>query len=727
MYLDTHNALPKPITNDPSENDNPTNDVIIPCRFPQRLNVAQLSLGSLEIPLAQYNIEKEWQTLYFDEGIDLYVMDPSQESLVQFSIQENMNVYTAQLPPRLNPVIDINPLGPTTSAVFTTQYPHMLDLRGFFNFGEESMKLIDTPLSDPAYLNITNLTTSNAALTILSDTQFQLTWAGPVTFNANPSGVLGYVSTPSIPSPVYLADLVTQALNLVIPGHWSVTYNPCNGKYKLCYVGLTCELQDLSPATLLIPGNNSLPHIMGFGCINVNIPLPFTETKNLSIFDQTRPREPIVQPNNCIESIECSPCRSQIQIDEGNYSPESLMNNLARQLNRFYFDPGCNLSANVPPGPVTTSNPVNFVYSTHCGLCFTLQIPFGLYTPDTFAAFLQSQMIANIPSITVTWNLDSGQFIFSANEDFGLEFDVGTTELAFRMGFYPICHRNNNSYSSTIPFYYPTKGCCGTTIPFRHLSYVYSPLLNSNQRKFIIEVCKTRCINNVGPIVDNGDGTITITTQLQLVPLINLAHGYQVLDVVEITVGGQTYQLTVTRVDSYNQFTVDLGSIPAAVFVGNPTCICLSNSITTNLYFSCVDNDVFAQTLGYTNKCDALWNPTVPTTWIPPACFMLDWPQYVLVELTEPNGATRNMHIWDEDATHTDTLTRILAKVILYPQFRMERSFPFQMYLPDLRIINRVQVRILNPNHSLYRFHGKNWSFTLNFTAIEKSINQLCY
>ena len=720
-YLDTHNAEPKP-----EPDDNLTNNVVVPCRFPNRINVAQISLGSLEIPLAQYNIESDWNTLQFDEGIDLYVLNPKDEGIVQFVINENGVDYVAQLPPRLNPVVSISPMGATHTAIFTTQYPHALALRGFFNWGEP-MKLIDTPINTSTTpLNVNQLTTSNTNLVILSDTQFQLTWTGSsLAFTANPSNILGYVSTPSIPSPVYLAELVTLAFAQVVPGHWKITYDGCTGKYKLCWIGTFCESRDVAPSTLIALGNNSLSHIMGFGCANVPIPLPDTDPVPLA-FD--KPRDLPVLTGNCIQSIECSPCRSQVELDVGNYAPDGLMTNLVRQLNRFYFDPGC----------AYTANPYVLFYSTQCGTCLSLPIPFGMFSPDSLATFLTSSMAPNIPGIQVTWNINTGQFQFSATNDFGLEFDASLTptnvELAYRLGFYPISYRNNNTYTSITPFYLPTKGCCGTSIPDRHLSYVYTfmpqAMLN-NQKRFMMEVSKTRSIKTVGPVTDNGDGTITITTSVNIPPTTPIAHGFQVLDVVEITTTtGKTYELTVTRVDDYHRFTVELGSIPASVFaIPNPLfylCLRLSNAITTNLYFSCVDNNVLARTLGF-NECDYLWSPSTPTTWIAPAMYSLDYPNYVLVEITQPMGATHNMHAWTTSPDHTDTLTSVLAKVILYPQFRMERSFPFHMNIPDLRVITRVQIRILNPDHSLYKLHNRDWSFTLVMHCVEKSITQLCY
>ena len=727
-YLDSHNKEQKAITNEPD--CNPTNDIIIPCRFPDRLAAAQITLGSLELPLTQYNIEKDWQTLYFDEGIDLYVMDVGQEALVQFTIVENGTSFTAQLPPRLNPIISITPLSSSTeTAVFTTQFPHALGLSGFFNWGEP-MKLINTPLYDSS---VNELTPTNTSLTILSPTEFQLTWTtGAVTFEPNEFGVLGYVSTPSIPSPTYLASLVTLALNQVMPSHWNVSYDPVCGKYKLCFVGTVCNINNLSPCTLIIPGTNSLPHIMGFGGVNLNLPLPidggfgsssvtFYENPNspaaLILASQPRLLPDKVQPD-CVQSIECSPCRSQVQIDVGNYNPEYLMNNLSRQLNRFWFDPGCNLSGT--GGAVTTSSAINFIYSTSCGLCYTIVLPFGLYNPTTLSAFLQSQMAVNISGLEVSCNLDTGQFTFSAPGNFGLEFDVSNNELVFRLGFYPLSYRNNNTYSSNIPFYYPTKGCCGTTIPDRQLSYVYSPIVNGNQRKFIVEISKPRSINNVGAITSNGNGTINVTTQLQLSPAVYIAHGFQVLDVVAVTVGGVVYELTVTAVLAYNELTLELGSISPSVFVGQEVCLELSNAIATNLYFTCVGNNILNMVLGY-NSCDALWNSQIPTTWIPPSCYALNWPSYLLFEITQPYGSTRNFHGWKDSPNHTDIIPTILGKVNLYPEFKLERSFPLHMNIPDLRVIEQVKVRLLNPNHTLYQLHGRDWSFTLVFVAAQKT------
>lgn len=745
-YLDTHNAEPKV---DPSHtDDNPTNDVIVPCQFPQRLNVAQVSLGSLELPLAQYNIEHEWSVLNFDEGLDLYVLN-NDDSIVQFTVEEQGVLSTARLPPRLNPITSISPSGVNVTAgdpvTFTTQYPHCLSLRDFFQWGE-AMKIVSTPLAEDDGASppgsYPSALSGSRVITIVDAYTFTVSHEGPnVTFLSPtaPSTIWGYVTTPSIPSPVYLAELVTRALGEVLYAHYKVTYDGCTGQYRLCWVGQACEVGNVAPAYLVYQGSASLGHLMGWPCANVLIPMEGAATA-VSVVAWDKPRDPPSLSSNCLTSSSASLCRSKVQIDVGNYNPDGLMANIARQLNRFYFDPGSN------NGIVLNYSPPQFSFSDQWGVTHTVSIDFGKYSPEMLAAYLQTKMAPFIPDMAVTWDLTQGRFTFASAHDFGLEFNIlpptplepviSAAELAFRLGFYPLSYRNNNTYSSVIPFYYPTKGCCLET---KNLSYVYTPMpqaLLNNQKRFAVELSKPRTIKTVGPVVDNGDGTVTFTTQIYLTAggiYQMIAHGFQVNDVVEVTdPSGVTHEVVVVRVDAYNQFTVDKGSSsittinPITDPVNNYYSLRLSGTIVSNLYFSGLENDVLALTLGF-GRCDALWTEEYPTSWLAPALYCLDYPNYVLVELTQPTGATHNMHPWSTDADHTDTLTNILAKVILYPQFRMERNFPFQMIIPDLRAINRVKIRILNPDHSLYRLHARNFSFTLVFHAVNKSINQLCY
>jgi hypothetical protein len=353
-----------------------------------------------------------------------------------------------------------------------------------------------------------------------------------------------------------------------------------------------------------------------------------------------------------------------------------------------------------------------------------------MYTPEILADFLQAGMAPNIPSISVQWNNATGQMCFEADEMFGLEFDGGTAEtadLAFRLGFLPVCYHNNNLYKSPRPFYIPTKGCCGTTMHDRFLSNRYMVYPINTQRKFAIQPCKTRCYDQVTGVAGSQPGTMLLTTQYGSVgPFLDVAHGYQPNDVIDVTVGGVTYSLVVVNTMlPFNQVEVDLGSIPLATFTGQQLCTCLSGDIAVNLYFArdcAAENSILPHIFGFVEK-DVMWQPEFGDSGIiSPSCFNLDWPSYLLLEVIDPNGATHNQHNWEDD-----NKPRIFGKIILYPQYRMERMFPIQMYLPDLRILNRMKFALLNPDHSLYQLHGKNWSCTIVMHVVEKTINQLCY
>lgn len=707
-YIDSHNREKKL-----EVKNNPTNDIYIPMKFPRKkLPVAQITLGSLELPLSQYTIEQDWSNMYFDEGLNLIVPSQQNESLIQFVIDENGTEVVGQLPPKLNPIIDISP-NPSDAPIFTTLFPHMLNLRSFYNWGE-SIEVVSTPIVDTSF---TKLDSNNLNLRIISDTQFQiLNLPGPVTFSPV-TGLYGYVKSPTIPNPEYLATLVNASLDLESPNHWRVTYNKYNGKFKLKWIGSVCEAKDAYPATLIISTTNSLPSIMGFGNVNLPIPLPQPESKEFKTDFQLIKSTLVPEYKElCLTAHNCYTCKSSITIDKGNYNPNELGANITRQLNRFYFDPGC-----YDPSTMASPPNIELIYSDNCGACQTVVIPYGMYTPDTLAEYIQTQITPTIPSMVVEWNDTTGQFCFSADEMFGLEFDISNTDLIMRLGFMPVCYRNESTYKSPKPFQVPIKGCCASSIPNQFLSYTYSVLLLSTERKYEIQVCKTRCLNSV-TASNNGDGTMTLTTQYGN-PVANIAHGYQPNDIIDITnAGGDTYSLMVVSVESYNQFTVEIGSVLFSEFAGT-LCTCLNGVISGNLYFAqeCrLENPIMPFVLGFLPE-DFLWQPG-QTSFVSSSCFNLDWPNYLLIEITDPDGGTNNNHNWDED-----NKPRVFGKVILYPQYRMERMFPIRMNLPDLRTVSRMKFRFLNPDHTLYKFHGRDWSMTLVMVSLEQSVKLTSY
>lgn len=707
LYLDSHNRAKNVHATEP---DNPTNDIQleIPASI-NRLPVSHIYLSSLEIPLAQKTVESKWNNLYFDEGLDLISSTTEFLDITRFVISENGTMFTAQLPARFNPIIAVDTATIPGATVFTTSYPHRLELREKFTWGEP-MQLISTPLTDPAF---TNLTTTDA-LTILSDTTFQLDTTATYTAFGD---FFGYVLSPTIPSPEYLATLVQAAIDLEIPGHWRIMFSRQTGKFTICYVGLVCDVENITPVQIVIPGSGSLPSIMGFGDFPITIPLQGYRQVNANtnlILDTNNYINNLSDDNaGCLIALNCYRCKTWISVDPGNYNTgESLASNLALQWNRFFFDSACNNAA----------DPVNFVFSNHEGTCFDITITPGMYTPETIAEFLETQMNATDTSsttYTVTWDNTTGQLVFSADAMFGLEFgdlDVNSTSLPARFGFKPVCYRSGTRYASTMPFQTPTKGCCSTNIPDRFISFVYMPVVSSTNQSVSIQKCKTRC--QIATVTDSGNSLVTFVT--------TFAHGYQPNDMVEVTVTstGDVFLLRVLSVPDFQTFVADAGSAPFTGFASEPVTVCFGGNVVGNLYFSAdcnLENQFPGRLLGFLAE-EYLWNVNFPTVWESVTCWELSFPNYLLFEIQQPYGATRNEHEWD-----SDNLSSILGKIILYPQYRMERLFPMNMYLPDLRILKQIRVRLLNPDHTLYQLHGCEWSWTLGLNVIQKSGRLLCY
>jgi len=714
-YLDSVNRNKE--CKDPN---NPTNDVTIPTHLSvQSLGASSFYLGSFELfKLTQYTIESIWQNLLFVEGIDLVIGDVSDLPLREFTIQINHTQYTASIPMLLNPIIDVDTVtSGATMPIFTTLYDHGLTSSILEAWRwNDPIRLISTNVTDT---NITEFTSSNTSLTILNDNQFQLNLgAGAVTWTVNAQGNFGYLYAPSIASPVELANIVTQALATVLDestGPIIITYDIDVGHFKLqvkqpnlgtvCYTGIpqcpdpgVCgsdATTNQDRVTVIIPQQNSLPFIMGFGLKDIDVPS--------------------VAPY-LLEGQFGLQCFSHIAIPVGNYNPTTLTTELYMQWNRLWFDPECEEK-------VGDQQP--FIFSNECGTCFTIPILYGLYSPDTFGETLAHDMNNADPlhrNYTVTWNSDSGTFVFTSDGPvFGLEFDQlsTTNNLPERLGFDRVPYRNQNSYESTNPFFTPINGCCGTTIPSTFLSFIYTPILKSAEGKINIHISKPRCHDFDSLTITNGIARISNSGAVA-----RYAWGFQPNDVVRVrSQTGTTYEFRVTNVVSAFTFEVDIGSVtPANLTAGSTSCACLAGAALTNLLLARRpnNNQLLNRIIGYTDDIGDIMYTELP--FISDTCVNLDHVTYILLDILEPIGDSRAEHFSEEKGNKA----RIFAKIILYPQFRIERLYPMNMYIPETKKIMYLKMRILNPDHSLYQLHGQEWSATLVFLYPQKSAQLIC-
>lgn len=715
---------------------NPTNNIVIPLKMPRsRLPVIQMNLGSIELPMSQFTVENLWNRLYFSEGIRLIANTLLDSSIRQFTVQINGVTYTAELPLYLNPVVNVDTTDPS-APILTTQFNHALDTRGSWNWGATSgessvaIQLISSELTQGLNPELVNLTASNPNLTVLDDTRFRLSNVPPGISWNNPSGVYAYLMAPTIPNPVLLASIVTDALNIILPGVFRITYSTETGQFTFLSLKTvpTCSGESI-PSTsaddiyLVINTRNSLAALMGFGVGTVPVPVQRTGILSSSsmgvgynapptTFFDSRMITDCDSKRSC-RNVELTggygfQCVSEIHLPEGNYTADTLRQNLYLEWDRMYFEPGKSADS---------GDRANFVFSDGAGVIHTISIPFGMYTPDLFSEYLETQMnFFDTQSNTYSVMYDAQQFRFcfwSTNSTtFGLEFGSGYGDTVHpRIGFQPVPYRGSNYYCSTDHVYIPVKQCCGSEMDPRYSSYIYSIICNSSTNKFCIHVNKPRILQISGQ--DLGNGLAEITT-MSPAP-VEMAHGYQIEDVISLQIApsADPYQVRVVEIVDALTFRVDLGSLTAPGSFTGATG--LYGNVIANLFFNSHNANSFpARYLGFPEE-DQLW----PNRFCAPFSHNLAPPAYVLVYITQPDGATHNNHAFGES-----NISNVFAKIILYPQFRMERLLSFTMYLPQMVTVTDVGFLILNPDHTPYQFHGKDWSASVIFSIAENTSSQ---
>lgn len=705
---------------------NPTNNITVPLKMPRaRLPVVQINLGSVELPITQYTIESLWNKLYFSEGLALIANMQSENSVRQFTVKVNGVTYTAELPLFLNPVVAVDDTDPA-APIFTTQFNHALDMRRFWTW--DPIQLISTPLTQASDPDLVNLTGDNPNLTVLDQTRFQLNNVPGGTVWTNPSGVFGYVYAPAIPSPVQLASVVTEALNLVLPGAFRVSYSTETGLFTFESLRTLSSCDGSPPLNtadviyILISTRNSLAALMGFGLGDVPVPprgIPSADgsVSNQAFFGSVSQS----MPSNCDPKTVCTTvsltggygyqCRSSVCIPEGNYNGDSFRQALYLEFNRFYFEPG------EAADPLLRAV---FAFSDAAGTFLSFPIEYGAYTASQFAQVLETGMNAADTqgnTYTVEYDATTHQFCFSSDNatPFGLEFGTGTDTVHPRIGFQSVCYRGQTDYCSVTPVVVPTVQCCGTDLDEKYPSNVVVPTLNTVTSKYCLSASKPPCQSVI--INDAGGGLLQITTNAPA-PVV-AALGFQLEDVIDLTITAlaDTFQVRVVQILDAFTVRVDAGSIPTAgLGADEPGSVCLNGLVSMNLYFdSSLQNAFPARYLGFP-QVDQLW----PSSLCAPFCYNLSSPSYVLLCLTRPNGATHNNH-----AYKNSNIPNVFAKVILYPQFRLERPLSYTMYLSEMVEITEVGFLFLNPDHTPYQLHGKDWSSSLVFTVAENTSAQL--
>ncbi len=606
---------------------NSTNNVAIPTSLPQK-QLVEMTLSRIAIPKKQYTVESLWNRLFISEQIELIVDDESKLARTQFTLElSDGGSVMAQLPPYLNPITSVVVSG-ATDLLITTRFPHGLHLADSWNWGDP-IRLVSIGVVGAAAI----LSSSNPHLSIISSNQFQLSGLQPAdvvgTFPADASGYFGYVLAPGIPGPVYLAQIVTAALNIeldeyassngVLVSHVIILYDLQQGTFVLQVQALpispTQNIVDPVAIGAVSTSNPSLAFIMGFGnCCIANT----RELQNQILVSNDKGHPSAITkelPRSGSLRGSFGPLfRTFIDLDIGDYgSAAQLGSDIELNWNRFWFDPSCTIQ---------TQTTYRFVFTDACGICYQIVIPNGFYTPEQFAQFLQAQMnaVTGTAIYQVTYNSDTCRFTFSTTNGavFGVKFgdtpfiafnpnnDLKEsipvqiyqvpsqfTTVAVRMGFDNVDYRGQSTYTSIRPVCVPKKQIVCSEVPMlgssvRRFQFITqwkvdgSSIRLPERNRFAIYAF-TPTLN--GGSLSFSDGELKITTPL--------ANGFQVNDVVKVTIasGVSFYLRVISIIDPFNAIVDVNADILTALGVtdgGAPVAACVENAAlpVVNLYLS---------------------------------------------------------------------------------------------------------------------------------------------
>lgn len=700
-----------------------TNDLVLNIDNARlRRGAVQIYVGSFELPTPQFTIEEAWQNLWFDEGIRLI-------DYASISVVASTGItYTTYLPLFLNSIASITVTSATLLTIVTDNN-HALNLRALWGplapvASRLPIRLIGTGLVDPAEINLTQ---NNLNITIIDPVTFTLAVASTANFGA-PGTVItntGYIYAPAIDSPVALVAVINSALVASGFTEGSFSYDPTTSlfQFRTVFYGpiaqptLNVHCPTGGAPTPVAPG----VCLSGSGLVRC---LGFMGSRNCAT-TQLRSGQWYIPADS-------TPLwRGFIAINPGFYGPQDLTqlgSEITIQFNRFYIDNGA----------CSATPSIEYLYfSNAIGSCLNFVVPPGGYTPVTLAAFLESGMnitdplsFANtaVPSAnvyTVTWIPSgvTGFFSFACSGVFGLEFgdSIGVSSMPARLGFSNVAYRPGPEFSGrTITV--PQLGACQE--PVYYHSYLVQMLANNTRKGYRIEPSLPRVVQG---LVASAVSPTTVTLTQAAV-----AHGFQVGDVLDLAFPAQNLfgvsSVVLSVTDAFAFVLAAPVGLPFILNNGDVTDAQLAyDPATFNVYFNSLNFGVAASTRG---SCRSIYPGILGfdyTDLMAPAPYMsittvaLEPPPYLLLQVLDVKSSAYIQHNF-----LGDNITNILAKLIFYPTYQLQRLYPMSLTFNGSEIISQLHFRWLTPDHQLYQFHGRNWSGTLQVVVLGDAPSLAC-
>eukprot|EP00696_Hemimastix_kukwesjijk_P003274 gnl/Hemi2/14039_TR4772_c0_g1_i1.p1 gnl/Hemi2/14039_TR4772_c0_g1~~gnl/Hemi2/14039_TR4772_c0_g1_i1.p1 ORF type:complete len:710 (-),score=148.52 gnl/Hemi2/14039_TR4772_c0_g1_i1:86-2215(-) len=639
---------------------------------------SNMYVSSIELPFTFFTIQEPWQNFTFDEGIELRNGDEGR--IVQ--ITYNDVPYTVELPMYLNPIDSVT-VDSATSLTFTTAFPHGLQFSDLWTF--RPIQVVNTCVP------FINVSIASGTVTLLSDTQFQVTGVTNATcFGAigdTVSGNIGILTAPAIPGPVELAYILTQAFARI-----GFTFGQFVYDTNLGYFILQTSSSEHVPPSLVLQ-LTPLVQCMGFPSCG---PCASTLTKLPSGLWA-------IQAQLGIQS------KGFATLVPAFYQAiQDLGAEISLELNRLWFDSfGCSS----PPSSQET-----FLWSNAIGTCLSFQIPFGKYFPDTFAAFLQERMNTLDPlsqnAYVVAYSASAQAFTFSNPvELFGLEFgDLSSTAtLPMRLGFNSVAYRGSNFYSSDKQVSFARVGC-----PQIFSRNIYNVIASTPRRQVTLESTGQRPLPVQVTSVTGNSATLTVTG-------FSAASGLQPDDLINLysATGALIGIAHVNAVTSAFIFEIDVDTLPVLT-PGTDVVFSPERDPTVfDIYFAGRRkfNGLRADILGFEPADLSGGGP-----YQSPNNFNISPPLYLLLQVPNLNSSQLISH----QSPDGDNAVDILAKFQVGADFQQQRLWSQEFSFPGNQILTNVQFRWLTPYHDVVNLRGRNWSMTMTINRVSDSPAFLC-
>jgi len=641
---------------------NPSNDARIPVSSnTNKINCTSMQVSQVDIPQTQWVIESgiNDQVLYREGGIEI------DQNCMEFSVacDNNATLYTSRVIPTLNPITSVVRSGPTTVTI-TTKLPHGLLMGSLIQWG--AIELINTCWTKGQIVL--------GDISILSETIASIVQPVAVCdhlITMQPEEM--YVWCPPYPDVQSLVNVIRAGFPPMAMQWFSIDVSIQDSIITVRSIKSGFTIRLIGGVSSQSSNQPSLPTLLGFG-----------SSGNVQEIKSSFPGQLI----------------NRLTLGAGNYndSPTELAQVLEQDLNQYLLKPDV-------PGN-TFVNVCNFTDSMQNKHVITL--PVGLYNATMLMASLEGALNllesdASVVSYTVKFAGFGGQNVViessQAHRHFGLDFtQPAYHSFANQFGFGKVSYTGN--------WFYEAEETIQTGSSIHIPRYQYTTSVHPRTHRLSIHVGYPG-IKGVMFVTTSDNMTYEISCNDQ-------THGLHDKCVITMTSTDplvKPFKMVVNSVLSATSFNIRSSSYFGSLSSGFKS-LEPSARIYLSLLFSSDHSEygmTSGQTLGFASGVSSLTNSTTLTSPFPMNLFH---PSYVLLEVVSPiNFNTQLTHAWKGSIKNN-----LVAKVRLdrdtgSSYIESLTNEPIQFF--GMQGITSVHMRILNPDHSLYQLHGKDWSGTI--------------